>query len=231
MRSVLWGLWVLLSATPALAQHERVRDDIVDLRHDRWPGGRVLLGWTADNRAVVHAVASGTHDGSGAPFATASLEVIAATKQPGSVDEVQRTPLLDLPCEGCGADRADADPPGPAWVIPTEVASRAIRAERAALDALGPLQPSAVGERPVVKIVAHSCRIDLLVGRRLITGMMTIPRASCIADGGDSSFRDAHLDGVALSPDRQRLAVTFTVQPRTFEWGDPFDVTVVVDAD
>jgi hypothetical protein len=35
---------------------------------------------------------------------------------------------------------------------------------------------------------------------------------------------------VQLSPDRRMLAVTLTVQPRTFKWGDPVDIAMVVDA-
>lgn len=74
------------------------------------------------------------------------------------------------------------------------------------------------------------CRIDVLVGQRRITGVMTISPASCVANGGNSSYRDARIRDVQLSPDRRMLAVTLTVQPRTLEWGDPVDVTIVVDA-
>lgn len=230
MRSVLVALWVLLTSTLAFADHEPVRDDIVDLRHDRWPNRRVFLGWTADNRAVIHVVSCGTSDGSGAPFCSSSLEVFGATKRSGRDGTARRTPLLDPTCRHCDPDPASANSPGPMWAVSTELASRAIHAERAALDALGALQPSAVGTRPVVKIGGGLCRIDVLVGQRRITGVMKISPTSCVANGGDSSFRDARIGDVELSPDRRMLAVTLTVQPRTFEWGDPVDITMVVDA-
>ncbi len=51
-----------------------------------------------------------------------------------------------------------------------------------------------------------------------------------MTNGGDSSFRKARIRDVQLSPDRGMLAVTLTVEPRTFEWGDPVDITMVVDA-
>jgi hypothetical protein len=218
------ALWILLASTPALADPEPVRDDIVDLRHDRWPNRRVFLGWTADDRAVIHVVSCGTHDGSGAPFCSSSLEVFDATKQSGRDGTEQFTPLLDPSCRRC-----DADLSGPMWAVSTELASRAIRAERAALDALGPLQPSAVGALPVVKIGGGACRIDVLVGRRRIAGVMKIPPAHCLEDGGESSFRNPRIGDVQLSPDRRMLAVTLGVQPRMFEWGDPVDVTMVFD--
>jgi len=224
------ALLVLLAPTLAFADHEPVRDDIVDLRHDRWPNRRVFLGWTADNRAVIHVVSCGTYDGSGAPFCFSSLEVFGATKRSGRDGTDQLTPLLDPTCRHCDPDRADADSPGPMWAVSTELASQAIHAERAALDALGTLQPSAVGTLPAVKIGGGICRIDVLVGQRRITGVMKISPTNCVANGGESSFRDARIRDVQLSPDRRMLAVTLTVQPRTLEWGDPVDITMVVDA-
>src|SRR5690349_19590958 len=75
------ALLLLLASTLAFADQEHVRDDIVDLRHDRWPNRRVFLGWTADNRAVIHVVSCGTYDGSGAPFCSSSLEVFGPSKR------------------------------------------------------------------------------------------------------------------------------------------------------
>lgn len=217
------ALLLLLASTPAFADHEPVRDDIVDLRHDRWPNRRVFLGWTADNRAVIHVASCGTLDGSGSPFCSATLEVFGATKR-------SRTPLLDPTCRRCDPDRADAGSSGPMWAVSTELASQAIHAERAALDALGTLQPSAVDTLPAVKIGGEACRIDVLVGQRRITGVMKISPTQCVTNGGDSSFRKARIRDVQLSPDRRMLAVTLTVEPRTFEWGDPVDITMVVEA-
>ena len=226
-----FALLILLASTLAFADHEPVRDDIVDLRHDRWPNRRVFLGWTADNRAVIHVVSCGTYDGSGAPFCSSSLEVFGATKRSGRDGADQFiTPLLVPTCRHCDPDGAGADTPGTTWAVSTELASQAIHAERAALDALGTLQPSAVGTLPAVKIGGGICRIDVLVGQRRITGVMKISPTDCVANGGDSSFRDARIRDVQLSPDRRMLAVTLTVRPRTFEWGDPVDITMVVDA-
>ena len=71
----------------------------------------------------------------------------------------------------------------------------------------------------------------MLVGQRRITGVMKIsPPTNCVTNGGESSFRMARIRDVQLSPDRRMLAVTLTVQPRTLEWGDPVDITMVVDA-
>lgn len=217
------ALLLLLTSTPAFADHELVRDDIVDLRHDRWPNRRVFLGWTADSRAVIHVASCGTLDGSGSPFCSSTLEVFGATNRSG-------TPLLDPTCKQCDPDRANAGSQGPMWAVSTELASRAIHAEREALDALGTLRPSAVRTPPAVKIVGEACRIDVLVGQRRITGVMKVSPMQCVTNGGDSSFRTARIRDVQLSPDRRRLAVTLTVEPRTFEWGDPVDITMVVDA-
>jgi hypothetical protein len=224
------ALLVLLASTPAFADHEPVRDDIVDLRHDRWPNRRVFLGWTADHRAVIHVASCGTYDGSGAPFCSSSLEVFDATMRSGRDGTDQLTPVLDPTCRHCDPDRADADSPGPTWAVSTELASQAIHAERAALDALGTLQPSAAGTLPAIKIGGGVCRIDVLVGQRRMTGVMEISPTDCVANGGESRFHDPRIRDVQLSPDRRMLAVTLTVQPRTFEWGDPVDITMVVDA-
>jgi hypothetical protein len=222
---------VLLASTLAFADQEPVRDDIVDVRHDRWPNRRVSLGWTADNRAVIHVVTCGRYDGSGAPFCASTLEVFGATKRSGRDWRDQLTQLLVPTCMECDPDRADVGSQGPTWAVSTELASQAIHAERAALDALGTLQPSAVGTRPAVQIGGDTCRIDVLVGQRRITGVMEIsPPTSCFANGGESTLRKARIRDVQLSPDRQKLAVTLTVEPRTLEWGDPVDITMVVDA-
>jgi hypothetical protein len=70
----------------------------------------------------------------------------------------------------------------------------------------------------------------VLVGRQRITGVMKISTTQCVSNGGNASFRKARLRDVQLSPDRRKLAVTLTVEPRVFEWGDPVDLTLVVGA-
>jgi len=210
-------LLLLLASTPAFADHEPVRDDIVDLRHNRWPNRRVFLGWTATNQAVIH-VAICSLDGAGGATCRSTLEVVSATRP-------KATLLIEPPCNPCD------DPYGKnfAWAVSTELASRAIRAERAALEALGPLQPSAVGTPPAVQVAADTCRVDLVVDKRRIAGVLR-PTRRCLDDGGDNSFSGARLRNVQLSPDHRKLAVTFTVGARFLEWTDPIDVTVVVDA-
>jgi hypothetical protein len=218
-----FALLLLLASTPALADHEPVHDDIVDLRHDRWPNRRVFLGWTADNKVVIHVASCGTFDGSGSPFCSSTLEVFGATKP-------SRTLLLEPTCKLGDPDRAGVASQDSVWAVSTELASQAIHAERAALDALGTLQPSAVGTLPTVKIAGDACRVDVLVGKQRITGVMKISTTQCITNGGNGSFRKARLRDVQLSPDRRKLAVTLTVEPRFFEWGDPVDLTLIVDA-
>jgi hypothetical protein len=218
-------LLLLLASTPAFADHEPVRDDIVDLRHDRWPNRRAFLGWTADNRAVIHVASCGTYDGSGAAFCFSTLDVFGATERSRS-----STQLLVPTSRQYEPDPPDAGSPGPMWVVSTELASHAIHAERAALDALGALQPSAIGLPPAVKIGGTACRVDVLVGQRRIAGVMKQSPTQCVTNGGDSWFRNPRIRDVQLSPDRRLLAVTLTVEPRSMEWGDPVDLTIVVDA-
>ena len=218
-----FALSLLLVSTSALAAPELVRDDIVDLRHDRWPNRRVFLGWTADNQAVIHVASCGTFDGSGSPFCSSTLEVFGAT-------EPSRTLLLAPTCRSCDPGSAAVASPDSVWAVSTELAAQAIHAERAALDALGTLQPSGGGTLPAIKIGGEACRIDVLVGQRRITGVMKISPTQCVTNGGDSSFRKARIRDVQLSSDRRMLAVTLTVEPRTLEWGDPVDITMVVDA-
>lgn len=207
------ALLVLLGSTPAFADREPVRDDIVDLRHQRTPDRRVFLGWTADGRAVSHLSACGVSDGGG-PFCSSQLEVT------GEAPRVLLQPECAEPC--------DPYTEGFHWSVPRTLASRAIRTERTALQALGPLHASTPGPRPAVEVRAKPCAIDVLVGERRIT--VDTLGAQCISEGGDASFRDAKLLGVELSPDLQKLAVRIEVIDQVMEYADPRDLLVVIDA-
>ncbi len=198
---------VLLASTPAFADREPVRDDIVDIRHGRTPDRRVFLGWTGDGRAVSHLAACGVSDGGG-PFCSSQLEVTG------------RDPhvLLEAECPG------SCDPYSESfhWSVPTKLAAHAIRRERAALDALGPLQPSAQGTLPAVEVVASACTVDVVVNAHRTPVLSR--------DCEDARVRDAKLLDVRMSPDHLKLAVRIEVLDQTMEYVDPHDVLVIVDA-
>jgi hypothetical protein len=206
---------VLLLSQTAVADPEPVRDDIVDIRHQREPKRRVFLGWTKDNRVAVH-VAHCPETG-GAVRCPVWFEVTAGRT-------TTRTDLFEAVCLAC--ETGD----GVAWSVPTALASKAIRAERAALDALGPLQPSAVGPKPKVdvKLVADECRVDLVIGKKTLTGVLE--ESSCLAKGGITSYWNAEVFSVEVSPDRSRLAVTIWMRTKTTEWFSDWDQVVIVDA-
>jgi hypothetical protein len=63
MRELVVSLFLI--SAPAFADPEPVRDDIVELRHARYPNRMTVLGWTADGRFVVHEASCGTNDGGG----------------------------------------------------------------------------------------------------------------------------------------------------------------------
>jgi hypothetical protein len=217
-------LLVAAIATPAFADHEPVRDDIVDLRHQRIPNGRVFLGWTADGRAVEHIARCGSAEASGIPECGVWLEV---TRQG---HDSTRMPLLDPPT------RCDLGPPCSdgtfPWTVPTEVASRAIRSERAALAELGPLQPSPAGPAPALTVVKDSCWVHLAAGTpshlHTLAVVVAIDKRGCVADGGDSSVIAARLTGVQVSPDGGAVAATVFVESHDADLHSFNEITVVV---
>lgn len=192
-------LVLLLTASLAHAD-EPVRDDIVDLRHARVPSRRVLLGWTADNCAVVHVADCGFGDGGGA-WCTSTLEVIGA-----------RTQVIALL-----APEAVVDEYGETarWQVSGELASKAIRAERAALATLGPLQPSAPGA-PHVTAGGGPCRIDLRIGEHKHSWHAL--GSQCLQDGGITTYSGATVLDAQLSPDRTWIAVSLRIASRTGEY-------------
>jgi hypothetical protein len=189
---------------------EPVRDDIVDLRHDRWPYRHVLVGWTADDRAVVHAAECFVNDGGG-PLCSSRLDVIRTTA-------VESVPVLQP---------VYVDPF--MWSVPTELASQAIRTERSALAKLGTLQPSATGPLPQVSVRVHMCDVDVVIGKKRVPAVLALGHR-CDSEGGSDSFQRADVVAVRLSPDRLKIAVTLRVRSKSMEWFGLSDVTKVLDA-
>lgn len=208
---------LLVLLTSVAHADEPVRDDIVDLRHHRLPDRRVFLGWASDGRAVVHAVACGVND-AGGPFCSSSLEVIGNRK-------VESVRVLEPSC----GDSCDPFGETFAWSVPTELASQAIRAERAALAKLGALQPSATGPLPQVSARSDGCNVDVVIGDRRVPKVLALGKG-CIREGGSESLVAAVVVGVQLSPDRRRIAVALRVRSRFMEWSDWSGVTKVLDA-
>lgn len=188
-------LLLLLVVTAAHAQP--VRDDIVDLRNGRSPSRRSSLGWTADNRFVVHVADCDFGDGRG-PFCASSLEV---TDERGTTEQ---TTLLDLGCNPC--TRGD---------VPTALAMTAIRAERDALRLLGTLTPSPLASPPDVRVTSTSCRIEVRHGKRRAKLELG---ANCLHEGGNDAILDARLVAVATSPDGGTLAVTIGIEGSSGEF-------------
>ncbi|MBS1123445.1 MAG: hypothetical protein H6Q90_5673 [Deltaproteobacteria bacterium] len=209
-------------STPVFAEHEPVRDDVVDLRHNRLPNRRVFLGWTADGRAVAHVVTCGVNDGGG-PFCVSNLEVTGRDKGAGkSESTLVLQPACPDPCAPHGEKFI--------WTVPTELASQAIRTERAALDRLGALLPSVPNLLPNIEAIGSTCRVDLMVGKRRVPRVAMLSPKECITDGGSESFHGARVGAVQMSPDRLTLAVTITIWLKFMEWSDAVDVTKLVDA-
>jgi hypothetical protein len=221
---VFAGVIVLAIASTAYADHEPVRDDIVELRHGRWPTPLRFLGWTADGRAVLHEAQYDFQDLSCAPEGSSTLVVVAADGNPVSTDVLQ--PEIDDRIPYC----SDEWP----WRVPTTVASRAIRAESAALAALGPLQPAAPANLPRFTIVHGDCWVHLATGvhgrRRTISSVFSIGPKACIDNGNDDSIRDARIVDMHASPDGRAVAVTVEVTTQSLDFYASFLQTVVVSS-
>jgi hypothetical protein len=197
-------LALLLLATAAHAQP--VRDDIVDIRHQRSPQRRVVLGWTADNRFVVHVADCSYGDGRRA-YCTSALEVTDAN------GNSEHTALFDLDCNPCEAKE-----------LPTDVAMIAIRAERDALRQLGNLKPSALASKPTLKMSGTECYLDLRVGTKHVKFDLG---TDCI-NGGNSSLWGTQIQNVATSPDGGTLAITLVIDFKTMEWRNPMTRTFML---
>jgi hypothetical protein len=204
--------WVALLATPAFADPEPVRDDIVEIRHQRAPNRHTFLGWTADNRAVSHISVCGMNDGGGWTCAS-KLEVVAGV----------HTTTTELLTPEYTKD-TDAIP----FAVSSALAGKAIRTERAALDALGPLTPSAT-EVPVLSLTSDTCRVRLVAGKRTLGTIVKYDTKRCIQDGGDDSVHDATLRQVHVSPDHKKVVAIVTVERKSMEWTSAEDFSIVVD--
>jgi hypothetical protein len=201
--AVLVGLAATVSV--AFADGEPVRDDIVDLRHHRYPAPLRFVGWTGDGRAVLHVAPCGFEDGSGAPSCSASLVVVGA-------DRGERaTKVLEPEVDPSVAADGIALP----WRVPPAMASRAIHDEAALFAAIGPLAPGAAMPTTALAVTYDSCWVHLAAGapgsRRTIAPVLTIGPGACIANGHDLFVKRAGIVDVHASPDGRRLAVTVEI--------------------
>jgi hypothetical protein len=192
-------LLVLLLLT-TIAHAQPVRDDIVDVRHQRSPQRRIPLGWTADNRFVVHVADCNSGDGRG-PFCMSALEL---TDAGGKTEQIT---LFDVSCNPC--ERSE---------ITTDLAMTAIRTERDQLRLLGTLTPSPLASKPDVKLTSTSCRLDLRHGKRRLKFELG---DRCLFHGGSEAIEWASLLDVTTSPDGGTLAITVVVALRFGEWTNP----------
>jgi hypothetical protein len=213
---------VVVIASTAHAGPEPVRDDIVELRHGRFPTPLRFLGWTAAARAVLHQARYGLDDASCAPEGSSTLVIVPATGVSVSIDVL--LPEVDERIPYC----SDAWP----WRVPTGLASRAIRTESDALAALGPLQPSAQMPLPVLSLVRGDCWVHLASGtrghRRTISRVFVIGPKACIDNGHDLSIHDARIVDIHASPDGTFVAVTVNVTTSSLDSYSSFLQTVVV---
>lgn len=202
------------ATAPLATASEPVREDIVDIRHRRAPNRRTLLGWTADGKAVVHVVACGVNDGGG-PFCRSTLDVVGAKR-------TQSIALLQPTCTAC-----DPFDESFAWLVSTELASQAIRTERAALAKLGPLRSSSPEAPPRVAARGDGCSIDLVVEARRVKNVFSLG-AECLWAGGNDSWSEVEVRDVQLAPDRAAIAVTVRVMAKSMEWRDPADMARII---
>ncbi len=202
----------LLVLSSTLAAAEPIRDDIVDLRHGRLPNRRVFLGWTADDRAVVHVASCGVNDGGG-PFCSSVLEV---TDRSGTSSTVLLVPA-------CG----ECDPYSDTfrYQVPTEVASKAIRAAAQKLAALGPLRASSASPTADARITRTTCSVAVAIGEA--TTKVSLGK-DCIANGGSESIQSANVRDVHRSPDGAVLAITIAMDVKWMEWSGPRVIVKVV---
>jgi len=202
---------VALLSTPAFAAPEPVRDDIVEIRHHRAPNRHTFLGWTGDNRAVSHISVCGMNDGGGWTCES-KLEVVAGV-------HTTTTGLL--------APEYTNDTDAIPFAVSSAAAEKAIRTERATLDALGPLKPSAP-EVPVLFLTSDTCRVHLVAGKRTLGTVLKYTPKQCILDGGNDSVHNATLRQVHVSPDHKKLVAIVTVERKSMEWTSDEDFSIVV---
>lgn len=178
-------LALLAVSTVAWADGEPVRDDIVDIRHGRMPDRRVFLGWTADGRAVAHQVLCAPQNDN--PRCEATLVVAtergAETTMLFSIGEV-------------GLD------------ISTDLASRAIRAERDALAKLGPLTKGAVATDLGLTAEAGCDGVKIKRGSQTLARPIAMTCPGELGDAETPSVSDARIRAVQVAPDHSRVAVS-----------------------
>lgn len=209
-------------ASPAFADGEPVRDDIVELRHHRLPEPFRFLGWTADGRAVMHVSQCGFQDASGAPECGAGLDVA----EPDGSEHMTSVLEPEVDCRP-DIDSVCGDFP---WRVSTMLASRAIRAEASALASLGPLQASASAATPVITASHTACSVSLVADRRrTIAHFVAIGPAMCITNGHDMGIRDVSIVDVHWSPDASKLAIRLAILTNSLDSYATFVRTLFVD--
>jgi hypothetical protein len=118
------------------------------------------------------------------------------------------------------------------WRVSTKLASQAIRAEAAALSALGPLTQGVSATEPELSLVHGDCWVHLATGRhghlRTIARVFTIGPNACIGNGHDLGIRDASIVDMHASLDGRWLAVTVNVTTHSLDSYASFLQTVVV---
>lgn len=131
MRAVLLG--VLALASPAAADVDQARDDIVDIRRGRMPDRSAALGWTRDGAFVHRRTDCHVEDLSDTP--RCEVELLVAGPR-----GTERHPVFAATWSADCVEHPERKDPG-CWAIPTEDASRFLARERALLASLGPLAP------------------------------------------------------------------------------------------
>jgi len=186
------------------------RQDIVEIRHDRWPRHTDVLGWTANGEVVVRRTACGVQDDSDVPYCSVTLTVAGRRGT-----RVER--LLRIRGEA-GAPHLD---------LPYATATRFIHAEDRALGALGPLEAGAATTTPDdLRLLRYeagdSRRLALLRGRRWLKVLWSVRMES------DQFIRRARIVRVDEAPSGADVAVVVRLDlaEDDYYW-DEQDVVVV----
>lgn len=167
-------------------QAEPIRDDILDIRHERFPDRRVFLGWTADGRAVMHEAGCLTQ-----------FDVLMCS-----------VTLFAVGADGKRSEGISLLELNDNFAISTEVASAAIRKERDALARLGPL---AAGTTSPALALTVSVECDGIVLRRRGKPLATLADMVCpgdLADAETPTVGNPRIRAVHDSPDGRSFAIS-----------------------
>ena len=165
------------------------RQDIVEIRHDRWPRHTDVLGWTTNGEVVVRRTECGFEDDSDIPYCSVTLAVAGRRGTRGER-------LLCI----------SGEPGAPHLDLPYETASRFIHAEDRALAALGALTAGATTAPPDgLRLLRYEAgdtrRLALLRGRRWLKVLFSVRMES------DQFIRRARIERVVEAPGGADVAV------------------------